>query len=276
MQAENQYVLGYRKEEQARLQRQAQQLALESGWLFAQIPLKPGSRVLEIGCGPHGCLDILATCVGETGYVTAIECNEEAVRLARSMVRNRNLRNVEVLHGDARDTRLPKNAFDMVTLRLVLVNVPRPEEILREAMSLVRPGGWIALHEADYQSFMCDPPSASWATYMQLFQKYAEKYGIDPFIGRKIPRLLREVSNIPDINVNPLIHVYPPGHERRYLAYEFSENMGDRLVAESMITREEYDSLKVSLHEHISRPDTLVVSHTFFQVWGQKPFRGSL
>jgi len=56
----DQYVLGYRQEEQARLQQQAQELAHESDWLFDQIPLTRGARVVEIGCGPHGCLALLS------------------------------------------------------------------------------------------------------------------------------------------------------------------------------------------------------------------------
>ncbi len=35
-------------------------------------------------------------------------------------------------------------------MRLVLVNVPRPELIVLEMVSLVRPGGWIASFEADF------------------------------------------------------------------------------------------------------------------------------
>jgi ubiquinone/menaquinone biosynthesis C-methylase UbiE len=34
----------------------------------------------------------------------------------------------------------------------VLVNVPEPEEILAEMLRLVRPGGFVALHEADSAS----------------------------------------------------------------------------------------------------------------------------
>ncbi|AOK31821.1 SAM-dependent methyltransferase [Burkholderia singularis] len=271
MQQSDQYVLGYRSEEQVRLQRQAYQLANDSKWLFDQIPLERGSQVVEIGCGPHGCLDMLAERVGVGGRVVGIERSDDSVALARTMARERGLENVEVIRQDARNTGLPRNTFDLVTLRLVLVNVPQPEEILREAMSLVRPGGWIALHEADYLSFICDPPSAAWERYIQLFSAYSEKNGIDPFIGRKLPRLLREITGIRNVNVNPLIHVYPPDHERRYLAYEFAENLSDRLVAESMISKDEYDSLKLDLRAHIANPTTLVVSHLFFQVWGQKP-----
>ncbi|WP_157014841.1 methyltransferase domain-containing protein [Mesorhizobium xinjiangense] len=271
MQKQDLYALGYRAEEQVRLQAQARQLAEESRLLFDRIPLNAGSRVVEIGCGPHGCLDILSERVGGSGQVIGVERNEDAVSLARNMVRDRGLANVEIVHRDGRSTELEKNAFDLVTLRLVLVNVPKPEEILSEAVALVRPGGWIALHEADYLTFMCDPPSDAWARYLELFSDYCNRNGIDPNIGRRVPRLLRETAGIHDVGVQPIIHVYPLGHERRFIACEFADNICERLIAASMVTREEFAALRKELLDHVSRPETLVVSHLFFQVWGQKP-----
>src|SRR5262249_5040917 len=125
----DQYVLGYRQEEQARLQQQAQELAHESDWLFDQIPLTRGARVVEIGCGPHGCLALLSERVGPTGRVVGVERSAEAVALARGLISERGLENVEVLEADARSTGLPPATFDLVTSRLVLVNVPEPEQI---------------------------------------------------------------------------------------------------------------------------------------------------
>src|SRR5262245_5963975 len=54
------YVLGYRQAEQVRLQQQAEQLAHESSWLFDQVGIPAGARVVEIGCGPIGCLALLS------------------------------------------------------------------------------------------------------------------------------------------------------------------------------------------------------------------------
>jgi predicted methyltransferase len=38
-----------------------------------QWKIKPGSRVLEIGCGQGDCTAVLATAVGENGHVTALD-----------------------------------------------------------------------------------------------------------------------------------------------------------------------------------------------------------
>jgi hypothetical protein len=71
--------------------------------------------------------------------------------------------------------------------------------------------------------------------------------------------------------VNPIIHVYPPGHGRRSLLLNFSENVSDRLVAQRLIAEPELTALKADLLRHLADPNTLVVSHLYFQSWGRKP-----
>src|SRR6266576_2427773 len=145
----DQYFLGYRQGEQERLQRQAEMLAGDAQGLFDQIGVFPGAQVVEIGCGPRGCLDLLADRTGPRGSVTGVERNEDAVRLARQFVAERKLVNVDVVHADGRSTGLPKCSYDFATARFVLVNVPHPQQIIAEIVTLVRPGGTVALYEAD-------------------------------------------------------------------------------------------------------------------------------
>ena len=152
----------------------------------------------------------------------------------------------------------------------MLVNVPQPEEIVAEAAALVRPGGCVAFHEADYVSHVCDPPLEAWTTLVDLLTSYSERNGIDPFIGRKLPRLLRDAGLI-EVRVNPIIHVYPPGHGRRSILLDFAENLTDRILAQKLVGERELSDMKATLRQHLANPDTLVVSHLFFQAWGRKP-----
>jgi hypothetical protein len=73
------YLLGYRQAEQERLERQADELAHESEWLFDQIGVRAGWRVIEIGCGPRGCLGLLSRRVGSEGRVVGVERSSEQV-----------------------------------------------------------------------------------------------------------------------------------------------------------------------------------------------------
>lgn len=266
----DQYFLGHSSAEQRRLQQQAHELADESRWLFDQIGLAPGARAVEIGCGPQGCLQLLSERVGPGGFVLGVEMSDEAVALARQFLQDHGIANAEVRQGNGKATGLPRESFDFATARLVLVNVPEPEQVVAEMVALVRPGGMVALHEADWGAHVCDPPLPAWDRLTQVLDAYSRANGIDLFIGRRVPRMLR-AAGLKDIRINPLIHVYPPGHGRRPIYLQFAENLRDRIVSQGLTSESEFSDLIAALRRHLDDPDTLVVSHLFLQVWGIKP-----
>jgi hypothetical protein len=73
------------------------------------------------------------------------------------------------------------------------------------------------------------------------------------------------------VQIDPLIHVYPPGHGRRSIYLDFLENLSERLLAQKLIAERELTDLKLAARRHVDDPETLVMSHLFFQVWGRKP-----
>jgi ubiquinone/menaquinone biosynthesis C-methylase UbiE len=265
-----QYLLGQSVAEQERLRQQAQQLADEARWLLDQLGLPPGARVIDLGCGPQGILDLLSERVGPAGTVVGLERNERAARQARSFVADRCLANVEVVQGDAKATGLPRGSFDLAHARLVLVNVPEPEQIVAEMFDLVRPGGIVALHEADFVAHLCDPPLPAWSRLFTAYEAYSRMNGIDLFVARRVPGMLR-AAGVVDVQVNPVIHVYPAGHPRRMIFVQFIENVRDRILTQGLLAEAELNDLLATLRDHLDDPGTLVVSHLFLQVWGRKP-----
>ena len=264
------YLLGHSKPEQRRLRRQAEELRQESNSLFGRIGLRSGGRAIDIGCGPQGVLDLLSERVGSTGLVVGIERDDKSVAAARQFAAGRALKNVKVLQGDAAAVGLPGDIFDLVHARLVLVNIPNAEAVVGEMVRLARPGGMVASHEADYLPHFCDPPLRAWDRLLEIFKIYSAANGIDLFIGRRTHRLFREAGLV-NIEVNPLIHVYPHGHNRRTIFLHFLQNVRDQILDQGLITESEFSELTAELKQHLDRPDTLVVSHLFFQVWGRKP-----
>lgn len=264
------YFLGYRQVEQDRLGRQAQELAADSEWLFDHVGLPAGWRVIEIGCGPQGCLGLLSRRVGATGRVVGVERSAEQVQRARRFVADGHLTNVEVLHADARETGLDEHSFDLATARLVLVNVPQPQTLVREMVRLVRPGGVVALHEAESTTQRCDPPHESQTRLLELLNTSAAMDGIDRTIGTKAPRMMREAGLV-DIRVQPWVHAYPVGHGRRMLLLDFVENARARLLDQQLIGEAELNELTALLRRHLEDPGTLVLSSVFVQAWGRTP-----
>jgi hypothetical protein len=122
----------------------------------------------------------------------------------------------------------------------------------------------------DWAALMCDPPSHAWTTVVKLFMAVAAKNGNDFYLGRKLPRLLREAGLV-DLHVNPIVHVYPPGHPRRAILVDFIDNMKERILAPDLVSDEELGELKEALTRHHDNPDTTVFHGPFVQAWGRKP-----
>jgi ubiquinone/menaquinone biosynthesis C-methylase UbiE len=266
----DEYLLGHSANEEERLKRQPQELAPDSRRLLDQLNVRPGDRAIDIGCGPQGILDLLSERVGTNGKVVGLERSESTVQLARQFIAKHNLRNVEVLQGDAKVTGLPRASFDLVHARLVLVNVPEPQRVVEEMIALARPGGIVASHEADWGAFLCNPPSPAWDRLLEAFYAHARNNRIDLFVGRKTHQMFRAAGLI-DIQVNPVIHVYPPGNNRRNILCDFLENVRDRILAERLMTEAAFLERLAELKRHLDDTGTLVISHLFVQVWGRKP-----
>lgn len=62
----------------------AEKLSKRLADIVAALPLKPGLRVLEIGCGPGGAARAVADVVGPKGFVLAIDRSAKAIAQAKS------------------------------------------------------------------------------------------------------------------------------------------------------------------------------------------------
>ncbi|MGE6780992.1 hypothetical protein ACQKGL_00555 [Ensifer adhaerens] len=214
------YLLGRAGPEEERLKRQIANLAPDSDQQLERVGIRPGERVVDLGCGPGGVLHLIGKRVGPTGSV--------------------------------------------------LVNVPRPELIVLEMVSLVRPGGWIASFEADFLAHICDPPLAAWDRLLAAYIAYSAARGIDLHIGRRLHRLFRD-AGVEAITVDAVEHVYPPGHDRRPILRDFINNVRDSLVAEGFVSQAELADDLAALDRHLADPKVLVTSHLFFRLTGRVP-----
>ena len=156
-------------------------------------------------------------------------------------------------------------------MRLVLVNVPRPELIVREMVSLVRPGGWIASLEASYSMpDVTEPPAPEYSRLRAAYEAYAHSENIDLRIGRRTHRLFRE-AGLTDVDVDAVMHVYPVGHSRRSTFRDFVNNVRDKLIDGGFISRAELEADLGLFDEKLADPKVLVISQPFFRLWGRVP-----
>ncbi|WP_292530619.1 methyltransferase domain-containing protein [Methylocystis sp.] len=264
------YLLGCSEAEQARLDSQSAVLAPVTQAQLDRLGIKPGERVIDLGCGPGYVLSLLAERVGPGGSVIGLERDARFASLARRYVAERALSQVEVIEGDAFDTGQPRASFDGAHMRLVLVNVPDPQRIVREMASLVRPGGWVASFEADLLSLNCDPPSAEWIRLLDAYKAYSDAQGIDLCIGRRTHSLFR-AAGVTDIHVEAVAYVSSARNPGRLILLDFVNNVREKMIEQGFIGRAELESDVAAVERHLSDPDVLVTSHLFYQLSGRVP-----
>ena len=70
------------------------------------LQLKPGDRVLDVGCGPGGSFPYLVDAVGPSGEVVGVEISPEIAINARRRIEKNRWSNVRVIEADARTVEL--------------------------------------------------------------------------------------------------------------------------------------------------------------------------
>src|SRR5467141_4155898 len=124
------YIFGSTLTEQQRLVAQAQEFEPQARWLLDHVGIQRGWRVIELGCGPIGILNLLSERVGPQGGVVGLEYVPRFAEMAGNEIARRGLTNVEVVQADALSSGLQRNCFDFAHERLVMINISAPETIL--------------------------------------------------------------------------------------------------------------------------------------------------
>ena len=114
-------------------------------WGLAQIDLRAGDTVLDIGCGGGNTLARMAQRVTE-GHLVGIDYAETSVEASRAF--NAGLieaGRMEILHGSVEHLPFADGQFDAVVTVESFYFWPSPEESLKEAARVIRRGGTFLL-----------------------------------------------------------------------------------------------------------------------------------
>lgn len=110
--------------------------------LVRGLGIKPGSRVLDVGCGTGIIIPWLQESVGKEGRVTAMDIADRMLSIARD---KHPAPNIEYIHADIAHAPFLDRSFNEVVCHNCFPHVADKKRAVREMFRVLKPGGRVAV-----------------------------------------------------------------------------------------------------------------------------------
>ena len=115
--------------------------------IVEHLALRPGMKVIDVGCGPGRVTIPVAQAVGAQGEVIAVDIQAGMLARARAKAQAANLTNIRFVEAGAGAGNLAHLGADRVLLVTVLGEIPDPNAALLEIYDALVPGGILSITE---------------------------------------------------------------------------------------------------------------------------------
>ena len=235
--------------------------------LLLQAGLTPGMHVADFGCGVGAATRMLAEMTGPSGAVTAIDLSQPQLDQAIETCRSAGLTNVTFQVADACATGLPRNSFDLVYCRFLLLHLQDPSACLREMRDVLKPDGILVVEDADIASSGSVPPSV-FSSGVDLFMRLGPARGLNYSLAKNLYHLVRDAGF-----ADPQVEIHQPaacrGDTGKLLSWSIAE-AGPALVSSGLTTERQFKRTVIEMQAAEQDPDLLVLAPRMYTVWARK------
>jgi ubiquinone/menaquinone biosynthesis C-methylase UbiE len=231
--------------------------------VFSLLGIRPGARILDIGCGTGSDARLLAELVAPDGQVVGIDVSEVMIAQARARTQDMALP-VAFECGDGCQLRFPDASFDGCYAIRTFQHVPDPQAMLAEMIRVMRAGGRLAIADPDHQTTVVDVVEHE---LIRRFLSWRSDTIRNGWIAHHLPTLAKE-HGLVDVQVAPMVQVCSD-----YAAVECVYHYvgGVRLAqADGLFSADEADRLVASLRT-AGDVGKFLSATTFFVTSGTRP-----
>lgn len=156
--------------------------------------LKPGMRLLDVGCGPGSLTVGLAQKVAP-GQVEGVDISDGEIEKAKAHVAKVGAANVRFSVASAYELPFPDESFDAVFSHTVLEHLKEPVKAIKEMRRVLVKGGVLGVRNGYEAGHVRIPPRDTLVEKGQeLINRRMRHNGGDPDFGPEQPRVLREAG----------------------------------------------------------------------------------
>jgi ubiquinone/menaquinone biosynthesis C-methylase UbiE len=154
--------------------------------------LKPGLKVLDVGCGTGAISKGIAAYVGDTGSVTGIDNTERFILSGKES--NQSVKNLTLIHSDLFEFNSSEK-FDLIVAARTLQWLSSPKEALVKMKSMLKPGGQISVLDYNHEAIQWTPqPPASMRNFYNIFLKWRADAGMNNRIADDLESYFKEAG----------------------------------------------------------------------------------
>ena len=195
--------------------------------------LRPGQRLLDVGCGPGTITTDLALLVAP-GEVVGIDASADVVAQAQEHAGGLGLENLRFEVADLFGLSFADASFDVIHLHQVLQHVDDPVAALIELRRVLDPEGVLAARDSDYGAFTWAPSDPVLDRWLELYFAVTERNGHDARIG---PRLLghAHAAGFSDVTVSSSTWTYADPESRAWWGGLWADRVRYSRMAEQAV-----------------------------------------
>jgi ubiquinone/menaquinone biosynthesis C-methylase UbiE len=238
--------------------RQHAQRTAEEAAAFLLPRLRPGMRLLDVGCGPGSITRGLAERLAP-GEVIGLDLSRETLAAARADAAARGLANLRYEEGSVYALPFPDGAFDVAYAHQVLQHLREPAAALGEMLRVVRPGGLVAVRDVDWGTAAYWPADPWIDRFIDVHFKTWYRNGGEPRMGRRL-RALFNAAGVEDLQITSVVWCYATPAEttqwgESYAARLLTSPMGERAVEYGFASRDDLEAMAAAFRAWAAHPD---------------------
>jgi ubiquinone/menaquinone biosynthesis C-methylase UbiE len=220
--------------------------------------LSCGQRLLDIGCGPGTITVDLAARVAP-GEVVALDREAGVLAEVEGLAAECGLANLSTTVGDVYGLAFEDGSFDVVHAHQLLQHLSDPVAALAEMRRVARPGGLVAVRDADYAAMTWYPLDPRLDRWLEIYHAVARANGAEPDAGRRLLSWA-QAAGFREITPSAATWTFADPDSRAWWGETWAERtlgsgVAEGALARGLTSREELEDIAVAWREWIDRPD---------------------